>query len=396
MYDVAVIGGGPVGSRVAYQLAGAGYALVVVEQKKRLDEPVCCTGIISQECASSFGIDEGVIFRRAKGARFFSPSGKLLSLYRQEPQACIVDRPALNMALAKQAQGEGADYVLDCLVKDITVSNNRVELKMSYQGEGREYLEARVVVIATGFGSRLVERAGLGKSGDFISGAQAEVKTKGIDEVEVYFGQNIAPGFFGWLVPTSPRKALVGLLSRQRPAAYLRGLMSSLSTQGKIAPADVEFSYGAVPLKPLPRSYSDRVLVVGTAAGQVKPTTGGGIYYGLLCADMAASKLDQALKRDALLAKDLSDYERAWRKKLGRELRTGYWARRFYETLSDRQIDRLFDIIKSSGIARAIVEADDFSFDWHGRLILNMLGNQVLSEAVKVLKIPFSLKGRFG
>ena len=84
MYDVAVIGGGPAGSQVAYKLAGAGYGVVVVEQKEKLGEPVCCTGIISQECASSFNIDESVIFRWVNGASVFSPSGKLLSLWQTE------------------------------------------------------------------------------------------------------------------------------------------------------------------------------------------------------------------------------------------------------------------------------------------------------------------------
>ena len=61
LYDVVVIGGGPVGSYVAYKLAGMGYGVVVVEQKERLGERVCCTGIISQECVSSFAIDDNVI-----------------------------------------------------------------------------------------------------------------------------------------------------------------------------------------------------------------------------------------------------------------------------------------------------------------------------------------------
>jgi len=84
LYDVAVIGGGPVGSQAAYKLASMGYGVVVVEQKERLGEPVCCTGIIGQECVSSFAIDESVILRRANSARIFSPSGKRLSLWRPE------------------------------------------------------------------------------------------------------------------------------------------------------------------------------------------------------------------------------------------------------------------------------------------------------------------------
>ena len=395
MYDVVVVGGGPVGSQVAYQLAGMRYNVVVVEQKERLGESVCCTGIISQECVSSFAIDEDVIFRRVNGARFFSPSGKLLSLWLQEPQACIVDRAALNVTLASRAQGRGVEYLLSSSVRSIEVSSDKVILKAECQGGRPGFFEARAVVIAAGFGSRLLEEMGLGKVGDFVMGAQAEVETTGVDDVEVYLSQEIAPGFFAWLVPTSSRRALVGLLSLRSPGLYLRKLLSSLRVQQKIASAEVKLSYGGIHLKPLARSYSDRLLVVGTAAGQVKPTTGGGIYYGLLCADMVANNLHRALKSDVLAARNLAHYDREWKRKLGRELRAGFWARKFCELLSDRQIDGIFDIVKSNGIDEALLQAEDLSFDWHGGVLLRLIGHRALAQVVKAVKLPLPL-GRRG
>jgi len=170
--------------------------------------------------------------------------------------------------------------------------------------------------------------------------------------------------------------------------------MSSLLAQGKIASAEVEVSYSGIPLKPLAKTYGDRLLVVGSSAGQVKPTTGGGIYYGLLCADMAANNLHQALRRDALSAKNLAHYGREWKRKLGRELKIGYWARRFYEMLSDRQIDRIFDIIKSYDIDEALLKAEDLSFDWHGQVVLRLIGHQVLSKTIKAIQPPFPLEGK--
>jgi len=392
LYDAVVIGGGPVGSYVAYKLAGMGNGVVVLEQKERLGEKVCCTGIIGRECVSSFAIDDSVILRQANSARLFSPSGKLLRLWRQETQACIIDRAAFDVAMAKRARGEGAEYVLDSSVKDIEVENDRVRVEAARHGE-RLSFEAKAVVITTGFGSTLTEKLGLGKVKDFIMGAQAEVETIGVDEVEVYFGQEIAPGFFAWLVPTSPSIARLGLLSRRSPGLYLKKLMSTLLAQGKIASAEAELSYGGIPLKPLARTYGERLVVVGDAAGQVKPTTGGGIYYGLLCADIAASHLHRALKTDALSAKSLAGYERKWKKRLGRELAIGYLARKFYERLSDRQIDRMFDVIKSNGIDEALLKADDLSFDWHGAVVLRLLGHTAISKAIKVMKIPFHFRG---
>ena len=393
-YDVAVIGGGPVGSYVAYKLAKVGHGVVVLEQKETLGEPVCCTGIIGQECVSSFTIDESVILRRANSARIFSPSGRLLDLRRQETQACIVDRAAFNVALAKRAQGKGAEYVLNSPVREVKFENDRVKIETTGHGRGLNFLEARAVVIATGFGSKLTEGLGLGKVGDFVMGAQAEVETTGIDEVEVYLGREIAPAFFAWLVPTSPQRALVGLMSRRSPGLYLRKLMLSLAAKGKIASSEVDLSYGGIPLRPLARTHGERLVVVGSAAGQVKPTTGGGIYYGLLCADIAADNLHLALKNDALSARNLANYDRKWKRRLGWELRIGYWGRKFYELLSDKQIDRIFDIIKSNGIDEALLKADDLSFDWHGKVVLRLIGHQAVSKAIEVMKIPFPLGGK--
>lgn len=388
MYDVAVVGGGPAGSYVAYRLAEMGHAVVVLEQKQKIGGPVYCTGIVGQECAKSFAIDDKVILKQVNSATLFSPSAKQLRLWREEPQAYILDRAAFDMTMARRAQDKGAEYVLDSLVREIEVEKNSVKIKASYRKTGLDF-EARAVVIAAGFGSRLTERLGLGKVSDFVIGAQADVETVGIDEVEVYFGREIAPGFFGWLVPTSPRTARVGLMSRQSPGLYLKKLLASLLTQGKIVSAEAKLNYGGIPLKPLARTCGERLIVVGDAAGQVKPTSGGGIYYGLLCAEIAASILHQALESNDLSAKSLARYERGWRQRLGRELRIGYWARKLFERLSDKQLDRIFAIVKANAIDEALLKARDLSFDWHSQVILRLLGHTVVSKTIALIRIPF-------
>ena len=392
LYDVIIVGAGPVGSHVAGKLAGMGYGVVVLEQKEKLGEKVCCTGIIGQECVTSFAIAESVTLKPVNSAKLFSPSGRLLRLWREETQAYLVDRAAFDLAMAARAQDEGAQYVLNSRVGHIEIGADRVRAEVVHEREKASF-EARAVVIAAGFGSRLAERLGLGTVGDFVIGVQAEVPTTGLDEIEVYFGREIAPGFFAWLVPISAQRALVGLMSRRNPAFYLRKLMSSLVAQGKVAPAEVEFSYGGIPLKPPARTYSERLIVVGDAAGQVKPTTGGGIYYGLLCADIAADTLHQTLASNVLSAKSLADYERKWRGKLGRELRIGYWARRLYERLSDGQIDRIFGIIEANGIDDALLKAEGLSFDWHGEVVLRLLKDKAVAKAMEMIKIPLRLGG---
>ncbi len=385
-----VIGAGAIGSYVAYKLAEKGYGVAVLEKKEKVGEQICCTGIIGRECVRSFAIEDDVILRQVNSAQLYSPSGKSIRLWRRETQAYILDRAAFDRSLADRARNKAVDYVLNSMVNDIEVGDNRVKIG-AVSHKQRLKLEARAAVIATGFGSRLTESLGLGRIGDFVIGAQAEVKTRGVNDIEVYFGREIAPGFFGWLVPTITGRALVGLLSRHSPGHYLRRLLSSLSVQGKIALVGVELGQGGIPLKPLSRTYSERLVVIGDAAGQVKPTSGGGIYYGLLCADIAANTLYRALETDTLSAMGLADYEREWKKKLGRELQVGYWARKLYERLSDRQVDRVFDIMKSDGIDKALADTEELSFDWHGEGMLRMVGYGALSRVMRVMKLPINL-----
>ena len=393
LHDVAVIGGGPVGSHVAARLAGHGYNIIVLERKQFLSEPVCCTGIIGRECVGSFSIDEDLIWRWMNGARVISPSGKPVKLWRPTPQAAVIDRVGLNISLASRAKGRGVEYLMNTQVGMVTVHDDRITIGATQNGTSLN-VEARVAVVATGFSPGFVQALGLGKTGDFVMGAQAEVIAPGIEDIEVYCGQEIAPGFFAWLVPTSPGCALVGLLSRRSPGVYLDKFLASLEAQGKIASVNTEPLHWGIPLKPPSKTYDRRLLVVGTAAGQVKPTTGGGIYYGLLCADIAADHLHRALAADNLSARSLSGYEREWKKKLGRELRVGYWARKVYEHLNDRQIEKIFGIMQSSGILDDLQKAEDLSFDWHGGAVFRVINYQVFLKTIAAMNIPGSLMKR--
>jgi len=390
LHDVAVIGAGPIGSYTAWQLANAGYRVVVLEQRDKLGEKRCCTGIISRECVSLFAFDESIILGQLKGARIFSPSGECLRLWREETQAYVIDRAAFDNFLAKKAKDKGTEYILNCMVREIEVESDKIRLEAACDGEELN-LEARAAVIATGFGSRLAEKLGLGRVGDFVIGVQAEVETRGVDEVEVYFGEDIAPGFFAWLVPISSYRARVGLLSRHNAKQYLKKLVSSLIIHGKIIAGEYEMSYGGIPLQPLPRTYCDRVIVVGDAAGQVKPTTGGGIYYGLLCADIAAHTLQQAMEHNNFSAGNLSSYGREWQRRLGRELKLGYRARKLFERLNDNQIDKIFDIIKNSGLDETLLKTENISFDWHSEALSGLLRYKAVSWALEVVKIPLRL-----
>jgi digeranylgeranylglycerophospholipid reductase len=368
LYDVIVVGGGPAGSYVADELATRGHRVVVLEQHKKVGKAACCSGIVGKDCLDAFPISRQVILREARAARFFAPSGRRLRVEKETTQAYIVDRLAFDAEIAGRAQTHGAEYCLDSPVTGISTTPDSARVQVKRNGRAVS-VEGKTVVIASGFGSRLPQMLGFGRSGDFVMGAQAEVETRGTDEVEVYFGSHTAPGFFAWLVPTSENRALAGLLSRHHTGPYLRAFLRRLAEQGKIASPHATVSYGGIPLKPAPRTFSDRSIVVGDAAGQVKPTTGGGIYYGLLCARTAADTLHEAISNGDFSARALSAYEKKWKGLLSGELRTGRRARWLFERLNDRQIEHFFELAESRDIPGLLLDSADFSFDWHGKLI---------------------------
>jgi geranylgeranyl reductase family protein len=387
MYNTIVIGAGPVGSYLAAKLARLGYQVLVLEKKPAPGQDICCTGIISKECCSLLPDDVNLAKRPVRSARFVAPSGKSLKLCRHDDVAYIIDRVALEQVLADQAQALGAGYIFGGQVTDIQTSNDCVQVTVVCDGHETVF-EAETAVIATGFGSPLPASLGLGKISNFVVGAQAEVSITDSDEVEIFFDSKLAPGGFSWLVPTGDRTGLVGQLTQRQPKLNFARLLASLKARGKIDTTGVAAAYRAIPLQSLPKTYGDRLLVVGEAAGQVKPITGGGIYYGIVCADIAVDTLHQAFQAGEFCESRLASYQKLWRARLGTELKVGYWAHNIYRRLDNKRIEGFYNFISRNGMPRFITELEDFPFDWHSRLILKTVKHLAIaipSMAIKPL-----------
>jgi len=377
--DVIVVGAGPAGNSAALGLAKLGYSVTVIDWRQNIgDKP--CTGIVGQECLSRFPIDPALVHRRAGSAKVVSPEELSVRLDARSPQASIIDRVSYVASFAQRAQSAGAKYRLGRRVFQIVPEAGCVSVSTE-DGPCR----SRSVVLAAGFGSPLARQLGLGSVPDHVSGVQTLVASNNIEDIEVYLGQKVAPGFFSWVVPTSPGHALVGLLTRRKAPAHLAKFLQQLRQAGKITEVINEPECWGVPLRPLKRTYRDRLLVVGDAAGQVKPTSGGGIYYSLLASEIAVEVLGRSLLSDDLSAASLSEYQARWKSLLSNELEAGYSARRLFEFLNDQQISSLIRQVTSSGLHEELINSSESCFDWHSQVIGKIMRNPAISGVLRLV-----------
>ena len=383
MYDVIVAGAGPAGNIAAHRLSQMGHRVAVLDWRRNLGDKLC-TGIVGRECVERYPPDDVDIFREARSATIFAPSGKHHKIIKDDPQAYIINRVAFVASLATRASEAGASYRLGERVVEVQVTNSGVAVS-TISGSGTRRLEGRVIVIASGFASPLIRMAGLGSLSPtaYMIGCQAEVVADHLEDTEVYLGDSVAPGSFGWLVPLSGSNALAGLVSRHRLNGHMGHFLANLRQRGKVRSVTIEPRRWGMPIKPLQRTYGDRVITVGDAAGLVKPTTGGGIYYALLSGEMAAAAVHGAFKAGDFSARRLRRYETEWKATFGKELRIGYYARRMYEALGDRQIEHLLNEFLSAQIQHEFLSSREFSFDWHSRLILKAIGHQRIGKVIK-------------
>ena len=126
-----------------------------------------------------------------------------------------------------------------------------------------------------------------------------------------------------------------------------------------------------LPLGPVSRTYANRLVAVGDAAGLVKPTTGGGIYYSLISGQLAAQTLDDALRADDLRDSRLRRYELDWRSRLGAEIRIGLAFRTLASRMSDRAIDAVVELARVDGLIPLLRQTADFN--WHRESALALL-----------------------
>ena len=382
MYDAIIVGAGPAGNVAALRLSSKGHRVAVLDWRFDIGDKLC-TGIVGTECGEAFPIPSELIYRQANSATFISPNGREFGVVSRRDQALVVDRVAYINEIAETAMNAGASYHLGHRVSGIEIDDTSVRVRVRASNNSTTF-SAKLLILSSGFGSPLIRMAGLreGKDGDFMMGAQTEVEIGNVSDTEVYVGDQIAPEAFGWIVPLDEFRAHVGLMSHHPLNGHLDSFQSRLKERGKILDDISAPRRWGIPLKPIPRTYADRTLVTGDAAGFAKPTTGGGIYYAMLSGQMAAAAAIKAFECGDFSAAQLKGYEDDWKKVFGHELKVGYYARLLFESMNDTQLDRMMEMFLSPEVQQDTVLSSDFSFDWHGKTILKTVRHQELGPLI--------------
>jgi len=379
MADVVVIGGGPAGLYGSRELARRGYKVILLEDHRDVGEKVLCTGIIGTPAFDEFPLPRQTILGVVRDTRAISKYGTAVCYRPPQPLAYIVDKRTFNLALASSAEEAGVELRSHSRAEDILVDDDGAHVVVRHSEGERYTLTAPVVLMACGVSYSLTSRLGLGRPRDFLHGAQAEVPYLWTSWTEILLDKEISADAFAWVVPMTNGWSRVGVMTGRDALASLHKLLDRVLPEWRHNP-DVRMASKPIAQGLINRSYQDRVLVVGEAAGQVKGTTGGGIYFALLSAHYAVEAIDHAFARGSFSARTLARYERAWRAAMGEELWLGYVFRRLYARLRDEHVDALLALAAKNGLMDLIREKADF--DWHRDLIVAMLKSRSVQKVL--------------
>ncbi|WP_137289365.1 geranylgeranyl reductase family protein [Natronorubrum halophilum] len=320
MYDFVVVGVGPAGARFSRRAAENGYDVLALEQGT-VGTPLACSGHVSTDiwAFTGEGAREELFQNEVYGARFHvgGPHSESYPFYKDEVASNVIDRVGLDRHLAELAREAGADVREEHTVTAVTERRDRIEV-VANGPDGAVSFEAKMLAGCDGARSRVRDELSLPQPGELLHGVLAFSEE---DDHENFVDVHLtAPTFFAWRIPRGEAGVEYGL-------AAPPGVQVNKHFRELIDGYEIDVSHrcsGAIPIDPPDRVTSRRAFLIGDAAAQTKPFTGGGILYGMTCADHAAREIDP--DRPVTLAA----YEHAWRDDLAREQELGRYLRRAY------------------------------------------------------------------
>ncbi|MBS1266384.1 MAG: Digeranylgeranylglycerophospholipid reductase [Candidatus Woesearchaeota archaeon] len=330
---IAIIGAGPIGSYAAYLLVKQGLKVQVYEKNKQIGLPVQCTGIVSSAFSKVISPDKSYVINKISKTRIYAPNNKHVSL-NLKPNL-IIDRTKFDRFLTKKAKQAGAEFYLNSKFIEYNGKHAIIE-----QNNTTKKISPDILIGADGPNSQ-VNKTCIKNKPMFFVGAQARVYLENDNAVEFYPGV----GDFAWVVPETNKIARIGLVTRKN--ANLKEFLSK--RVGKNYKSKViDYQGGLIPLyNQKNKTAHNNVYLVGDAAGMVKATTAGGIIQGLI----GAKALTESIIEN-------KDYEKLWRKKLHKDLKTSLIIRKMLDQFSDKDYNDLIRLFNKKSFKKVLQEND--------------------------------------
>jgi len=336
--DIAIIGAGPIGCYLGQLLKQQGFSHFILEEHPEIGVPSHCAGLVGKSFFkdSKISLPENVINNILNGAIISYKNHRFI--LRKERVAFVIDRKKLDRELSL-----GLNIKKEVKLLNMDRKNNRYIL---YTNKGNFYSD--IVIGADGAASLTRRLAGLKLKPIYYKGIQVRMKEK-VEPQDMAQVDFIKPFlFFSWVIPEGNGVVRVGNIS-PNPAHNFKLFLNKLRFQGEIIEkmgGVLSIGYG--------QTFKDNIAVVGDAACQVKPLSGGGLYYGMRCAEILA---------DCIVRGNISSYDGEWKKMLGGEIKTALKIRKILERRSLSFLEKLFEIAReNSHIIEQIADFERHSF----------------------------------
>ena len=367
IYDVVVGGGSISGLTFAAEASMRGAKVLVAEEHAEIGEPEKCDGLVSLRGLRKYGYppEESVVQNRIASAVVHSPSGREAAVSAASLDVVVLDRSRFDKQAAKTAVDKGAEIRTGARVLSAVERHGEIQVDVS-----GTHVVSKYYVDATGPSSS--PKRGI------LPAAKYELEGDWIREnvVEVFMDADLYPGFFAWVIPYGRHLAKVGAAGRGiNPFRVLDGFLSARpSTVLRKVSAPIYVG------GPKAQFVEGRRIFVGESAGQVKPTTAGGIMTSIAGAAMAAKWTAASLERNQPSL--LLNYQAEWELAFLKEMRTMLRLRGVLEKLSNADLEAVIATVASPKLLRKISTTD---FDFHGTAILGALGVPGLLRLARVV-----------
>jgi len=334
--DFIIVGGGPIGSMVAKILASRGYATLILEEHSEIGKPVSCGGLVTERVIKISGVSNDVIMNEIKGASIYSPNGKEIRIGGDKKHAVVINRERFDKEMMEMAMAEGAECKCKWKVKNIHYKKNSIIIR------GKEEMKCTYLIGADGARSIVAKSFYFPKVKECLSAIQTTVPFKTEQEyVKIFLGEKIAPGFFAWIIPEGEKARIgVGVKGGYFPKNYFLKFLKMVGAERK------KINAGIIPIGLRKRIVKGKIAIVGDAAGQVKATSGGGLYSGIIASKVLGEACIKCFEKE----ENLIQYERNYMKGFGKELKKCMLLRKIFLRLDDKKMNKILSLLDEKDI----------------------------------------------